>query len=301
LGRRRGLKSRGELMVNVFTTGVIGRVEYIRTCASDANQGKLIAQRARAKSFTRVAIIHEPEAYGVGLADAFATSYATGGAMVTSKTAYVPGQTSYTTLLTTVLADNPQAILLIAYPDEGVQIIKNYNNAFAARGIFWFFTDALEDEAFIDGVGAANFGFMHEGTGPAPPTGAAYDTFKTAFKARFGKDPNPGTFSPHFYDGVYLVALSIAAAGKSDGTSIRDAMTSVSKMGTKYSPSQYATAVADSQGGQGRRLRRSLRRGRSRRDRRGASALRHLEGDGRSDHDHRARHQPLISASSEIL
>src|SRR5688572_18045291 len=56
-----------------------------RTCASDANQGKLAAQRAKDKGFTKVAIIHEPEAYGIGLAGTFEAAFKAGGGTITSK------------------------------------------------------------------------------------------------------------------------------------------------------------------------------------------------------------------------
>jgi branched-chain amino acid transport system substrate-binding protein len=220
-----------------------------RTCASAANQGKLAAQRAKDKGFTKVAIIHEPEAYGIGVASTFETAFKAGGGTITSNSPYVPKQPSYMTLLTNTYAGDPEAILLIGYPDSGVQIIKDYNTAFAVRGTYWFFTDALDDLAFIEGVGGAGFAFMHEGTRPATPAGPTYEAFKNAFTVKYGQAPGLGAFSPNFYDAVYMVALAIAAGGKSDGTSIRDQLTSVSRSGTKYSPQQFSTAVADAAAG----------------------------------------------------
>jgi len=215
-----------------------------RTCPSDALQGKLVAKRAKAKNFTKVAVVHIKGAYGEGLAGAFETEFVAGGGTVTSKTEYLDAQTSYSAMLTTIYQGAPEAIVLVAYPVDGAQIVKDYLSAFSARNTFWFFTDALQDTGFVAGVGGTNFSFQHEATGPATPTGTAYDTFKAAFKARYGRDPSAGTFSPHAYDAVYVTALATEAAGMPVGSLIRDKMSGVSTVGTKFTPDKYAEAVA---------------------------------------------------------
>jgi branched-chain amino acid transport system substrate-binding protein len=220
-----------------------------RTCASDSLQGKLLAGRARKKGFTKVAILHLPGAYGDGLSQTFAASFTAAGGTVTKNLQYVERQSSYSALLAELFADPPEAILLIAYPTDGAQIIHDYTTGFAARGVFWFFTDALEDTGFLDAVGASNFTFSHEGTGVGTPTGPHYDAYLAAYKSRWGTDSRPGTFAANVYDAVYLVALAIQAAGKSDGPSIRDALQAVSAGGTAYGPLDYAAAAAAARAG----------------------------------------------------
>jgi len=219
-----------------------------RTCSSDALQGKLLADRARVKGFSKVAIIHLPGAYGDGLSATFAASYLSG--TVTKNVQYVEKQPSYTSLLSDILADSPDAILLIAYPADGAQIIKDYTTSFAAKGTFWFFTDALEDTGFLDAVGASNFTFPHEATGGATPIGPRYDAYATAYKTRWGTESGAGTFSANVYDAVYLTALAIQAAGKSDGPSIRDALPAVSTGGTVYAAADFAAAATAARAGQ---------------------------------------------------
>jgi branched-chain amino acid transport system substrate-binding protein len=220
-----------------------------RTCPSDALQGKLLANRAKAKAFSKVAIIHLPGAYGVGLADAFQTSFTAQGGTVTVDQEYTEGMQSYVSLLTGVYAGNPEAIVLIAYPTDGAQIIKDYNSTFSAKGTFWYFTDALEDPGFIAGVGASGFTFMHEGTGPGTVSGPRYDAFQAAFTKKYGVGANPGTFSPNVYDAVYLVALAMQASGKSDSASIKGALTGVSAGGTPYGATDWPQAAADAKAG----------------------------------------------------
>jgi ABC-type branched-subunit amino acid transport system substrate-binding protein len=215
---------------------------FFRTCASDALQGQLLAKRAIAKTYTRVAVLYIPGAYGTGLAASFTTSFTALGGTVTFSQ-MVEHQASYVDLLTQIFATSPQAILLVVYAVDAAQIIRDYNNAFLFEGAFWFFTDAGQDTSFVDGVGARNFTFMHEGTANADPSGPAYATFADAYQRRFGHLPQG--FAPNFYDAVYLVALAIQRAGSSAGPAMRDQVRAIADPpGAVVGPQQWAQARA---------------------------------------------------------
>lgn len=217
-----------------------------RTCPSDALQGKLLAKRARARPFSSVAIVHLPDAYGTGLADAFASAFTAAGGTVTSKQAYVEGQQSYAPLLAQVYMGNPQAILLVAYAVDGSQIINDYLANHAAKNTFFYFTDGLEDPGFISGVGASKFATLgHEGTGPATPAGATFKAFADAYKAKYMRDVRTGSFSQSAYDAVYLAALAMAAGGENTAQAVHDNLLAVSTGGTKRTPVEFAAARDD--------------------------------------------------------
>jgi branched-chain amino acid transport system substrate-binding protein len=216
-----------------------------RTCPSDALQGQLIATRAKAQGLTRVAVSYVPGPYGMGLADTFATYFTALGGTVTFNEAYTEGQASYMSLLTSIYATTPEAILLVAYPVDGSQIVKDYNSAFSSKQTMWFFTDATEDVSFVQGVGAANFTFKHEGTGSSAPSGPAYSAYAAAFNNKYGHEPDPGAFAANVYDATYLVALAIQQADKADGPAIQAAMRAVADSpGTAIGPGQWAAALA---------------------------------------------------------
>jgi ABC-type branched-subunit amino acid transport system substrate-binding protein len=92
-------------------------------------------------------------------------------------------------------------------------------------------------------VGASNFTFGHEGTGPGIGTGDAFTTYERAYEAKYGEEP--GTFSPNDYDAVYLIALAVVHAGHADGTAIRDHLRQVANPpGMTFGPGQFAEAAA---------------------------------------------------------
>jgi branched-chain amino acid transport system substrate-binding protein len=225
---------------------ITGMSPYLfRTCPSDALQGQLIAKRASAKGLKRVAITFVPGPYGSVLSDEFDTNFTKLGGTVTFKQMYTPGQTSYMALLTQIYATNPEAILMVAYPIDGAQIVKDYNSAFSSKQTAWFFTDATEDSSFVQAVGVNNFTFVHEGTGSSAPAGAAYSTYAAAFNTKYARMADPGTFSANVYDATYIVALAIQQAGKADGPSIQAAMRTVSDPpGMTVGPGGWAAALA---------------------------------------------------------
>lgn len=220
---------------------------FFRTAPSDAYQTKLLARRAKEKGFTKVAILHIPGAYGQGLADAFNTAFVAQGGTVTKNLEYVEEQTSYVSYLNQVFADPVEAIALFGYSADAATILKDYNTQFSTKGVTWYFTDAVEEQAFVTGVGTANsnWAFQHEGSGQASPKGANFDAFVSAFKTKYARDPEIGTSCANVFDSVFVGAMAIEAAGKAEGTAIRDALTKVAAApGDKFSHTQFKDAIA---------------------------------------------------------
>lgn len=212
-----------------------------RTVPSDALQGKLLAQKALGEGFQTAAITHVTGAYGEGLADTFKQDFEAGGGTVGFVEEYVDGQSSYTDLLTRALADDPDALVLIVYPQEGAQMIQDFNTGFANKNVFVYFADSAANDDFITLAGGSNaFGFPHLGTAPSSE-GPNYAGFAQRYQARFGEVPS--TFQANAYDAVYLIALAMIASGSTDGTAIRDSLTAVSSGGTRFGPSEFAAAV----------------------------------------------------------
>jgi branched-chain amino acid transport system substrate-binding protein len=210
-----------------------------RTIPSDALQGRLLAQRALAMGHQRAAVLHEPGAYGMGIAEVFAVEFAALGGEVLSVTPYPEAQLGYRELLEDTLSQEPDVILLGAYLVDAGTIIRDYNTYLADRPVAWLFPDALLSRDFVDVVGPDGFSFEHEGTAPSG-VGPAVDVF-------FALSPESeyALYETNGFDAVFLVALAIEQAGTwSDGEAIRDALAAVSSEGERFGPESYADAVA---------------------------------------------------------
>jgi len=219
-----------------------------RTVPPDTQQARLLAERARAHGFSRVAVIYQPDEYGRGLGFEFAIDFIGSGGTITDIVAYTVNVPSYATLLNRVFQKDFDAILLVAQPHDGAQILKDYLAGFSTRRTFWFFTDSTEDPTFPEAVGASSFTFPHEGTGPGTAASDTFTTFEGAYMARFGIEPT--RFAPNDYDAVYLLALAVEQAGRADGRAIRDHLREVANPpGMMFGPGQFGDAAAAIQAG----------------------------------------------------
>lgn len=208
-----------------------------RTIPSDAVQGALLAQRARASGYATAAIIHVPGSYGAGMGDTFQAEFESDGGVVSANVEYVEGKPDYNDVLGEALADTPDVVLLAGYVVDSAQIIKDYNTSFADRGAAWLFNDSLVTTDFIDLVGQGGFSFAHEGTAPT----AEGPSF-AAFQALWPEAPY-SIFHTNNFDAAFLIGLAIEQAGSTDGPAIRDALPLVSSGGTPFGPDAFGAAV----------------------------------------------------------
>ena len=135
---------------------------------------------------------------------------------------------------------DPQALLVIAYPDDGgILIVKQA----LEDGLFdkFIFTDGMKAEKVIEQIGAQNLDGAH-GTAPKAEQTDAGARWEAAYEAKFGELP-PRPFIDSAYDATMLLMLAAEQAGSTDGTKLRDALRSVaSAPGEPILPGQFEKA-----------------------------------------------------------
>jgi branched-chain amino acid transport system substrate-binding protein len=216
------------------------------TCGSDADEGRLFARRAWDQGHTRAAILHAPGSYGTELATSFQNKFLSLGGFIAASAEIPSQQSSYSPLLSTTYAATPQVIFLVGGdPVDSAQLLRDYVSGFSNKNTAWKFSDSLYDPSIQMMVGAQSFTFDHEGAiiSAAAPTTPRFTAFRVAYQNRYGGAPDGGFYAAAAYDSVFLVALAANAAGKVDGTAIRDKLTSVSSGGTKFGPAEYKAAA----------------------------------------------------------
>ncbi|MFS8856681.1 ABC transporter substrate-binding protein [Synechococcus sp. H55.7] len=212
-----------------------------RTVPSDAFQGVALAQVTREENLERLAVIYINNDYGKGLADSFKAAFEKQGGKITKAVPYDPGKASYRSELTQLKEGDPQALVLIGYPENGVVILRQA----LEEGLFdrFVFTDGMRSPDLAAQVGADKLeGSI--GTSPQALTDSkAYQIFADAYKAAYGELP-PTPYIDTAYDAAFLLALAIQKAGSTDGTAVRDALRQVANPpGTEILPGEWAKAV----------------------------------------------------------
>ncbi len=214
-----------------------------RTTPSDALQGAVLGELVAQQGFKKVAVIYVNNDYGKGLADAFAAAYS---GEVTAAVAYEERQPSYRGELRRAAEGDPEALVMIAYPGDGIPMIRQaLEEGFFSKFIF---TDGMKAQEVVDAIGAPLDGAF--GTAPTgDPEAPAAKAFRAAYQEKYGELP-PQPFMDSAYDAMILMALAIQKAGSTEGAAILDALMEVANPpGEKVGPGEFAKAKKILEGG----------------------------------------------------
>jgi ABC-type branched-subunit amino acid transport system substrate-binding protein len=208
-----------------------------RTVPSDAYQGAVLAGLTDAAGIGSVAVLYINNDYGVGLAESFAAGY---GGNITSSAAFEPNKASYRGELQAAAEGDPEALLLIAYPDDGGLLIlrQSLEEGFFDRFVV---TDGLKTAQLVDDIGAEYMeGVFGTAAGAVDNDASAH--FAAAYEAKHGELP-PLPYIDSGFDAAMILALAIEKAGSTDGPAIRDALREVTNApGEPVGPGDFAKA-----------------------------------------------------------
>ena len=135
-------------------------------------------------------------------------------------------------------ADGPDGLIVIGYPESGIQLFRDYYGA-ADGNEEILVSDGLRDPAMPGQVGND----MENVTGTAPAAGGpSQEAFNSLFEEEY--DASPGVFTAQSYDSVAIQLLANAAAGENDGTAIRDQMRNVANPdGMEVTPDNLVAGI----------------------------------------------------------
>jgi ABC-type branched-subunit amino acid transport system substrate-binding protein len=195
-----------------------GKDFLFRTCPSDARQGVVLGNMAADEGYGTVSVLYVNNPYGEGLAEVFTETFEGRGGTVPAMVPHdeEPAPT-YVAELEKVLADEPDAMVALAYPGQATVYLKEFFEA----GY-----DAATDLLFVDGTKSADMpveigvdlmaGYF--GTAPGSKGGEPLEKFTEAFEAEYG-ELKPLPFTTNFYDAVVVAALA-AAKCDADGVDV---------------------------------------------------------------------------------
>jgi ABC-type branched-subunit amino acid transport system substrate-binding protein len=202
-----------------------------RTTPTDALQSQVMVQvvqeRLEASSTSYLALNND---YGQGLAQAYAQTFKDAGGEVQAEVSFEPNKSSYTSQLNQAMGDDPDSLMIVGYPESGVQIFRDFYADYGDTPII--VPDGLKDSELPGNVGQD----MSNVWGTAPlSTGPGIDTFESMYEDEYGSSQTP--FRPQSYDAAAVMLLANAAAGENSGPAIRDQMTNVAQgSGSEVTP-----------------------------------------------------------------
>ena len=188
---------------------------FFRTALSDAFQGPVLADLARDRGFSNVGLIYQNDAYGQGLADAFAASW-TGTLRPVS---VERGRADHLSELAQSAELGARALVVIAFESQALAIVSQAIDS----GLYdqFVFGDASKRLSLVRQIGGERLAGMHGTAGASAPDNEATSGWEAAFIAEYGELPVLA-YVKETYDATVALALAAQAAGSVEGAEIRD-------------------------------------------------------------------------------
>lgn len=216
--------------------------DYIfRTVAMDALQAPALAQvLSEDKNYKKVSIVYVNNDYGEGLAKGVQAAFEKMGGQVTALIPYNKQQASYRGEAQKAIKGNPEAVLMVAYPQFGSVIMRQILEA-GYKGAFAY-ADGMKAPEVAKNVGEKYVENTY-GTVAANPNQELANWFKDHYNAKFKEMP-PKPYIDTQYDAVVLMALAIAKGGEATTEAIHKNLRSVAgPPGTKVDARQLEEAL----------------------------------------------------------
>lgn len=201
-----------------------------RNVISDAFQGPAQADLALELGYKTVSVIYVNNPYGKGLAIAFRGALEVKGGRVLAMVPYEEGKPSYRGEVEKLIAENPDAINVIAYPVDGnKQLVEAIELGYTGK---FLFPDGMKGEDVAGGP-ASKYIEGSFGTVAGVLETPVLEQFTADFNERF--EPSTVPYNREAYDAAVLIALAMWKTGPSffemsraeQGQAIRDNLRAV--------------------------------------------------------------------------
>lgn len=197
---------------------------WFRTMSPDTFQGEALAQLAHQRNFKTVSILVSDNDYGNSVARSFETTFKKlGGTIDGVPNRYSPYATLYDVDFYTPFANKPDAVLVVAEPNLGSELLKTaHSTGLWSGNTKVLLTSSMKTESLAERVGQSIDGrYIASGVlGVAPKTNsAASSQFRELYKKQFNREPS--LYDPNTWDAAAVIVLAAEAAKATTGTAIK--------------------------------------------------------------------------------
>ena len=192
---------------------------YARTAHNDLIQGQAAAEYVfNELGLTKIATIHDGDPYTEGLTTAMGNAFTELGGEVVLATAVNKGDTDMRPVLTEVAASGAELVYFPIFQPEADFIVKQARDIQGLTAATMMAADGVLSDTFVTIPETEDMYF----SGPAQPTGSAYEEFVSKYEEKFGERPIQA-FHAHAYDAATLLLTLIQEVGEDrDGTLVID-------------------------------------------------------------------------------
>ncbi|GAA1182669.1 ABC transporter substrate-binding protein [Ornithinimicrobium humiphilum] len=198
---------------------------YWRTAPSDLLQGEVLGNLIAQDGVANLGIIYLNDAYGTGLEKVLKETFEAANGSVVASESYNAGDTTFDAQISSVMAQNPDAIALITF-EEAKTIIPALDSAGFDTSKLYFVDGNIADYSADFDAGLLE---GSKGTQPGPDLGDEFrDALNEVWTAEGNDELTDWNYAAESYDAVILAALAALAANSVDGPDIAAKMQEVS-------------------------------------------------------------------------
>ena len=211
---------------------------FFRTAPSDARQGEVLAQVAKARGIKSIAITYTNNDYGKGLTESFSKAFKAIGGKVEISAAHQDGKADYSAEVGALAASGAKHLAVFGYIDKGG---KGVIQASLDAGAFdkFLMADGMVGESLVKAIGKPLNGSVATAPGSDSPNAKK---FADMAKAAGFKGSAP--FVAEAYDAAALLILAAQAAGSTDRAAIQPKIMGVANApGEKIGPGELGKAL----------------------------------------------------------
>lgn len=198
---------------------------YWRTAPSDLLQGEVLGNLIAEDGAASLGIIYLNDAYGTGLEAVVNETFTASGGEVVASESYNAGDTNFSAQVSSILAQNPDAIAVIGFEETSTIVPSFVNSGFDGSNFY-----------FVDGnisQWGTDMSVSIEGSKGTQPGPVLADDFQDRLKAQWleqgdGAELVDFNYAAESYDAVVLLALASLAANSNDPAEIAGKLQEVS-------------------------------------------------------------------------
>jgi branched-chain amino acid transport system substrate-binding protein len=188
---------------------------FLRTTYSDDIQGPAQARFAYNTLKAKTAyIVHDTDAYGSGLADAFSAAFRELGGEILGREGYEKNATDFQSIVTNINNRKPDLVYFAGFFVEATPFIKQLRAVM--RDVPFLAGDGVKNDDFIKGAGADAEGSYQ--TLPSPVYDSpAYNEFGQKYEAKTGQSRDASPFLAEAYDAATVIIRALQQVAKVEG------------------------------------------------------------------------------------
>lgn len=189
---------------------------FFRVTYNDAIQGPAQADFAiDTLEVNTVFIVHDTDAYGTGLQDAFAEAFVDrGGEIVGSAQGYEKGATDFQSIIASIQAEDPDLVYFAGFFSEGTPFLQQLRGVNA--DVLFLSGDGVRSAEFISGAGADAEGAYLSLPSPVLE-GGVFDDFAAKFEAEVGAAAIDSPFTAEAFDAATVIINALIEVAEKDG------------------------------------------------------------------------------------